>query len=225
MCSRFSRVSLIDELRKRFFIEVGDIQLSPDYNIAPTDLAYVVVQDGDKRFLKRMMFGLIPHWAKDPKIGVHCLNARAETVAEKPAFRDSFKNRRCLVITDGFYEWLREEKNKIPHRVMMKDRQPYAMAGLWDRWKRSDGREFETFSIVTTEPNDLIAKIHDRMPVILKKEEESLWLAPYVTETKTILPLLKPYPPEWMEMVAVSPAMNSSRNKTPECIVPTSRIP
>lgn len=194
--------------------------MPPDYNIAPTDLACVVVQEGDKRFLKRMMFGLIPHWAKDPKIGLHCLNARAETVAEKPSFRDAFKNKRCLVLTDGFFEWLREGKTKTPYRVMMKDRQPYAMAGLWDRWKRADGKEFETFSIVTTEPNDLIKTIHDRMPVILNQENENLWLAPYVKEPKTILPLLKSYTPEIMEMVAVSPSMNSSKNKSPECIQP-----
>ena len=140
MCSRFSRVTLLDVLLKRFLFEGDGLEnIQPDYNIAPTDPAYVVIQEGDKRFLKRMMFGLIPHWAKDPKIGVHCLNARAETVAEKPAFRDAFKNRRCLVITDGFFEWSRDGKKKTPYRVMMKDHQPYAMAGLWDRWKRPDG--------------------------------------------------------------------------------------
>jgi putative SOS response-associated peptidase YedK len=220
MCSRFSRVSLIDVLRKRFLFEGPDIDLPPDYNIAPTDLACVVVQAGDKRFLKRMMFGLIPHWAKDPKIGVHCLNARAETVAEKPAFRDAFKNQRCLVLTDGFYEWARDGKKKTPYRMMMKDHAPYAMAGLWDRWKRPDGREFETFSIVTTEPNQLVATIHGRMPVILRQEDESLWLAPYVTEAKKIQPLLKPFPSEMIDLVAVSTAVNSANNKSEECISP-----
>ncbi|MCG3205708.1 MAG: putative SOS response-associated peptidase YedK [Elusimicrobia bacterium] len=209
---------MIDVLRKRFLFEGPDIDLLPDYNIAPTDLACVVVQEGDKRFLKRMMFGLIPHWAKDPKIGLHCLNARAETVAEKPSFRDSFKNKRCLVLTDGFFEWAREGKKKTPYRVMMKDHAPYAMAGLWDRWKRPDGKEFETFSIVTTEPNQLVATIHDRMPVILGQENENLWLAPYVNDTKTVMPLLKSYAPDVMEMVAVSSAMNSSKNKSAECI-------
>lgn len=220
MCSRYSRVSLIGALRKRFNFEGDDIELAPDYNIAPTDLAYVVVQEGEKRFLKRMMFGLIPHWAKDPKIGVSCLNARAETVAEKPAFRDPFKNRRCLVITEGFFEWARDGKKKTPYHIMMKDREPYAMAGLWDRWNRSDGKEFETFSIVTTEPNQLVAKIHDRMPVILREEDENLWIAPYVTEPKTIQPLLKSYAPDLMEMVPVSTAVNSSKNKLEECISP-----
>lgn len=220
MCSRFSRISLIETLRKRYFFEKPDFDLTPDYNIAPTDLACVIVQEGDKRFLKRMMFGLIPSWAKDPKIGVHCLNARGESVAEKPAFRDAFKNRRCLVITDGFYEWMRDGKNKIPYRVMMKDRQPYAMAGLWDRWKRADGKEFETFSIVTTEPNELIAPIHNRMPVILREEDENLWLAPYVNQTKTLQPLLKPFPPDMIDMIPVSMAVNSSKNKSEACISP-----
>lgn len=219
MCSRFSRVTILELLLKEFLFEGDGLeQIRPDYNIAPTDLAYIVVQEGEKRYLKRMMFGLIPHWAKDPKIGVQCLNARAETVAEKPAFRDAFKSRRCLVLTDGFYEWLREGKNRIPYRVMMKNHKPYAMAGLWDRWKRSDGREFETFSIVTTEPNDLIKTIHDRMPVILSKEDEDLWLAPYVKEAKTLQPLLKSFPAESMEMVPVSSMVNSSKNKEEECI-------
>lgn len=204
MCSRYSRVSVIKKLQKRFRFENVDFDLSPDYNIAPTDPAYIVLQEGDKRFLKRMMFGLIPHWAKDSKIAVQCLNARAETVAEKPAFRDAFQKRRCLVITDGFFEWKKDGKNRYPYRVVMKDSEPYAMAGIWDRWKRPDGREFETFAILTTEPNELIAPIHNRMPVILKEEDENLWLAPYVTETKTIQPLLKPFPSKMIDLVAVS---------------------
>ena len=218
MCSRYSRVSVIRKLQKRFRFEGTEFDLAPDYNIAPTDLAYVVVQDNDRRLLKRMMFGLIPHWAKDPKIGVQCLNARAETVAEKPAFRDALHKRRCLVLTDGFFEWKRDGKNRIPYRVVMKDREPYALAGLWDRWKRPDGREFETFAIVTTEPNKLVAQVHNRMPVILKEEDENLWLAPYVTETKTLQPLLTPFPPELIEMIPVSTAVNSSKNKSEECI-------
>jgi putative SOS response-associated peptidase YedK len=220
MCSRYSRVSVIRKLQKRFRFEGTEFDLAPDYNIAPTDPAYVVVQDSDKRFLKRMMFGLIPHWAKDPKIGVQCLNARAETVTEKPAFRDAFQKRRCLVLTDGFFEWKKDGKNRIPYRVVMKNREPYALAGLWDRWKRPDGREFETFAIVTTEPNELIVPVHNRMPVILKEEDENLWLAPYVTEAKTLQPLLKPFPPDLIEMIPVSMAVNSSKNKSEACISP-----
>lgn len=221
MCSRYSRVSAIKKLQKRFRFENVDFDLTPDYNIAPTDPAYVVMQEGDKRFLKRMMFGLIPHWAKDPKIGIQCLNARGETVAEKPAFRDAFRKRRCLVLTDGFYDWKKDGKNRIPYRFMMKDQEPYALAGLWDRWKRPDGREFETFSIVTTKPNELIAPIHNRMPVILKEEDENLWLAPYVSEAKTLQPLLKPFPSDLLDLVPVSTAVNSSKNKSEQCILPT----
>ncbi|MCB4756560.1 MAG: SOS response-associated peptidase [Elusimicrobia bacterium] len=220
MCTRFSRVSLIQALIKRFEIEPPPFDLPPAYNIAPTDAAAVVVQNEEKRRLELMMFGLIPHWAKDQKIALQCLNARAETVNQRPAFRDPFHNKRCLVVCDGFYEWWREGKNRVPYRAVMKDREPYALAGLWDQWKSPQGRDVRSFSIITTESNDVIRPIHNRMPVILRREDEPLWLAPTVDDDKTLLPLLKPFDPELLNLYQVNAIVNSSRNKTKECIEP-----
>lgn len=220
MCTRFSRVSDLKALERRYFITGPVIEMLPDYNISPTDPVYVIVEDNGKRVLRRMFFGLIPSWSKDPKIGVKCLNARAETVDKLPSFRDSFRKRRCLVPTDGFFEWKRAGTQKIPHRIVMKNHEPFAMAGLWDRWRRPDGNEIESIAIVTTEPNQLVGAIHNRMPVILKQEDEGLWMSPHVTEPKTLLPLLNPYSAEEMDLYQVSSVVNSSREKSEECIRP-----
>jgi len=220
MCTRFSRVSDGKVLAQRFLIEGPVLEMRPDYNISPTDPVYVVVEDNGKRVLRRMFFGLIPSWSKDPKIGVKCLNARSETVDKLPAFRDAFRKRRCLIPTDGFFEFARNGTKRIPHRIVMKNREPFAMAGLWDRWRRPDGKDIESCAIVTTEPNILIQKIHNRMPVALRREDEGLWLSPHVTEPKTLLPLLKPYSAEEMDYYQVSAAVNSSREKSEECIKP-----
>jgi len=155
---------------KHAFKFENNLDLPARYNIAPTDPAEVVLEENGRRLIVTMTFGLIPHWAKDPKMGLHCLNARAETISEKPAFRESFKKRRCLVLADGFYEWDRSGKIKIPYLVRQKNEEPFAMAGFWETWKRPDGREMKTFSIITTAPNPLVKTIDDRMPVILRKE-------------------------------------------------------
>lgn len=216
MCTRFSRVSDEKIIAQRFLIEGPVLEMRPDYNISPTDPVYVVVEDNGKRILKQMFFGPIPHWAKDPKIGIKCLNARAETVDRLPAFRDSFRKRRCLVLSDGFFEWKGAGVKKLPHRIVLKNSEPFAMAGLWDRWRRPDGKEIESMAIVTTEPNSLVGEIHN----ILSREDEGLWISTQVTEVKTLLPLLKPYPSEGMEYYQVSSAVGSSRNKSKECIEP-----
>lgn len=166
------------------------------------------------------MFGLIPHWAKDPRIGVQCINARAETVDKKPAFREPLRKRRCLVISDGYFEWKHEGKTKAPYRVVMKSGDVFAFAGLWDAWKRPDGTEIKTFAIITTESNGLTREFHERMPAILTRENEPLWLSPAVSEPRTLLPLLKPYPIEEMTMYPVSPLINKATNKGPEAIQP-----
>lgn len=194
--------------------------LEPAYNIAPTDPAVVIVQRDNEPEFDRMTFGLIPHWAKDPKIAFNCLNARAESVDEKPAFRESFKQRRCLVPIDGFYEWKHEGKAKIPHRITLKNRKPFALAGVWDTWKGLNGKQITSFSIITTEANSLLTFFHDRMPVVVEAANENLWLAPYVTESKTLVPLLKPFPAEEMDMYQVSSYVSKSTNKGEECIQP-----
>lgn len=220
MCTRFSRVADGKAVARRFLVEGPVLEMRPDYNISPTDPVYVVVEDNGKRILKQMFFGLIPSWAKDPKIGLKCLNARAETVATLPSFRDSFRKRRCLVLSDGFFEWERTRGKKYPRRIVLNDRGLFAMAGLWDSWRRPDGKEIESTAIVTTEPNSLVGAIHNRMPVILKNEDEGLWLSPSVTEPKTLLPLLKPYSSEEMDFYPVSTVMSSSREKSELCVIP-----
>src|SRR5258706_6231329 len=159
MCTRYSRVSDEKIIAQRFLLEGPILEMRPDYNISLTDPVYVIVEDNGKRILKQMFFGLIPHWAKDPKIAVKCLNARGETVDKLPAFREPFRTHRCLVLSDGFFEWKGAGVKKIPHRIVLKGREPFAMAGLWDRWRRPDGKEIESMAIVTTEPNSLVGEI------------------------------------------------------------------
>jgi putative SOS response-associated peptidase YedK len=192
----------------------------PRYNISPTDESLVLIERCGKREPVPMVFGLIPHWVKDPKIGLHCLNARSETITEKPAFRESLKKRRCLVMADGFYEWDRSGKTKIPYFIKMKSNGPFGMAGLWDVWRRSDGKEFKSFAVITTQANKTIGSIHDRMPVIIKKENYPLWLSEKEFESHKLIPLLKSQDDESLVMAQVSTAVNNTRNKSPECIQP-----
>ncbi len=220
MCGRYSLTQMTG-LTKRFLLNEDRAKvdaLMKLFNIAPTEEAPVVIQEEDRRVLTKMTFGLVPSWAKDVKIASQCINARAETVAKKPAFKDAFRRRRCLVVTDGYYEWKPEGKAKIPYRITMKDDGLFAFAGLWDRWKRPDGKELQSFTIITTDTNGLTKEFHDRMPVILEPENESLWLAPYVTETKTLQPLLKPYDPAEMKLTRVSPLLNKATNKGAEVL-------
>jgi putative SOS response-associated peptidase YedK len=195
-------------------------ELAPLFNIAPTEPAPVVIEEDHHRRLARMTFGLVPAWAKDVKIASQCINARAETVAEKPAYRDSLRKRRCLVVTDGYYEWEAQGKKKIPYRLTMKDGALFALAGVWDEWKGPDGRWLRSFSIITTDGNELTRRFHERMPVILRPDDESLWIAPYVTEPKTVLPLLKPYDPDAMTFTRVSTQVNKATNKGAEVLTP-----
>ncbi len=192
--------------------------LKPRYNIAPTQEAPVIVQAAGKRTLELFRWGLIPWWAKDPAIGNRMINARAETLAEKPAFKDLLGKRRCLVLADGFYEWRREGKRKIPMRFKLKSDEPFAFAGLWDSWKQPDGRLLRTYTIVTTEPNDVLRPIHNRMPVMLTNDDARRWLA--VDQISHALSLLKPYPADAMEGYDVPPLVNDPRNDSPECVGP-----
>lgn len=220
MCSRYSRLSLVEAIMRQFGIERPKFALPPRYNIAPTDEAEVVIEEDHMRVLKRMTFGLVPSWAKDVQFGLHCLNARAETVAEKPAFRDAFRKRRGLVVADGFFEWLRDGKTKRPFRFLNKNGQPFGLAGLWDVWKSPEGNSLWTFAIITTEANDLLATIHDRMPVIIGPENYGKWLARDVTDPAALLPLLKPYPSEAMTSYEVSTYVSNSANKGPAGVAP-----
>ncbi|HUK82266.1 MAG TPA: SOS response-associated peptidase [Verrucomicrobiae bacterium] len=193
--------------------------LTPRYNIAPTQ-SVIVVNDTGQRQLVQMRWGLIPSWAKDESIGNRMINARAETIAEKPAFRAALKKRRCLIPADGFYEWQKQGKLKQPVRIVLKSREPFAFAGLWELWNSPEGEEVLSCTIITTTANELLKQVHERMPVILPREAEAEWLDPNIQDPEKLLPLLKPYRSELMEFYPVDRIVNSPSNDTPQCIVP-----
>lgn len=193
--------------------------MAPRYNIAPTQEAAVVRRSGDARSLSLLRWGLVPFWAKDPGIGNRMINARSETVGEKPSFRTSFRRKRCLVAASGFYEWQRTEGRKQPWHFRMRGGGPFAMAGLWDSWDKGEGL-LETFTILTTEPNELVARAHQRMPVVLRPADHRLWLDPSVEDTERLGELLVPYPADEMEGFPVSTLVNSPANDSPSCIEP-----
>ena len=219
MCGRFTLNSNLDALQLRFGFEARDLEYRPRYNIAPTQPVLAVVNDGGRR-AEFMRWGLIPFWAKDPKIGSRMINAVGETAAAKPAFRAAFKKRRCLVLADGFFEWRKEGKAKVPTYIFLKSGEPFAMAGLWETWKNPEGELLRSCTIVTTQPNEFIAPIHNRMPVILSQETEALWLDPMTEEASTLNPLLIPSPSEDLDSYVVSNLVNSPKNSGPECIAP-----
>lgn len=220
MCGRFVRKADEEEISGEFEVEPGDIpfKLVPRYNIAPGQQAAVVLLD-NKRKVEGLQWGLIPFWAKDPKIGYKLINARAETLASKPSFRNPLKKKRCLVVADGFYEWRKEGSRKTPMFVRLKGGKPFGFAGLYDDWISPEGKKIRTFTIITTAPNKLLASIHDRMPVILPKEAYAAWLEQEGRE-EAVLDLLRTYPEAEMEAYRVGPAVNSPQNDGPECIQP-----
>lgn len=218
MCGRYTQTSDPAKLAQRFHLEPPGPELSRRYNIAPTQDAPVVANDDPKR-LRLMRWGLIPAWAKDAAIGNRMINARAETLAEKPSFKKPFERRRCLVLADGFYEWrVVAGRAKIPVRIVLKSREPFVFAGLWDLWRGPEGRELATFTIITTQANEILKPIHDRMPVILRPKDEEMWLTSGPVEAAKLAHLLKPYPADEMEAYDVSQLVNSPRNDTLECI-------
>jgi putative SOS response-associated peptidase YedK len=221
MCGRFTLVTPAKELAEQFrLIEVPS--LSPRYNIAPTQPVAAVRQlpGNGARELSLLHWGLVPFWAKEPGIGSRMINARSETAAEKPAFRAAFRRRRCLVLADGFYEWQRLERGKQPFYVRLRDGKPFAFAGLWEHWKGPDETTIDSCTLLTTEPNDLIRPVHNRMPVILAPEDYDLWLDPGVQEPELLHPLLHAYPSENMHAYPISTWVNNPRNDDPRCIEP-----
>jgi putative SOS response-associated peptidase YedK len=196
-------------------------ELSPRYNIAPSQpVAAVRAGEGGARELTLLQWGLIPSWAKDPAIGSRMINARAETAAEKPSFRAAMKRRRCLIPASGFYEWARVGAAKQPFFIRMKEGRPFALAGLWEQWCGEDGSELETCAILTTSPNEMTAKIHPRMPVIIAPGDYGRWMDPANEKPGTLEPLLRPYPAGEMEAHTVSRHVNNPRNDEPACIEP-----
>lgn len=221
MCGRFTLTAGPETLQDAFPQFHMPPQMRPRFNIAPTQPIAVVPNDG-RAAVDFFVWGLIPSWAKDPSIGSRMINARAEALAEKPSFRAAYKRRRCLVLADGFFEWaaLPGGKGKTPHYIMLKSGAPFAMAGLWEQWFAPDGSEIKSATIITTDPNLLIAHLHNRMPVILPPEAYSRWLDPAERAPATLQDLLAPFPAERMAFHPVSTAVNSPANDVPETIAP-----
>ena len=218
MCGRYTLKTPVGELAEQFDIEESPSSMTPSYNIAPTQQVATVLAENGKRKLEMLHWGLIPSWAKDPEVGNRMINARAETVAEKPSYRKAFQERRCLILADGFYEWQKTDNGKQPFYIRMEDESPFAFAGLWESWR--NGREIRSCTIITTAPNELAASIHNRMPVILHPEDYEMWLDPDFDEREPLTSLLKPYPADAMEAYPVSRRVNKPSNNEPGCIEP-----
>jgi putative SOS response-associated peptidase YedK len=216
MCGRFQLSVKGRHISERFNVEVFDEFYKPNYNCAPSQ-NLPVITNTDSGQLSYFKWGLIPFWAKDPKIGYKMINTRAESIAEKPSFRNAFKKRRCLVPANGFYEW-RKDPNKTPFRIFIKNEEIFAMAGIWETWKDGKGNPVHSFSIVTTAPNSLMESIHNRMPVILPPDKEAQWLEE--TDETKLHELLKPFDQQPMEAYPISKRVNSPVNNDAELVLP-----
>jgi putative SOS response-associated peptidase YedK len=225
MCGRFSLNASPEQLAERFDLPEAPT-VAPRYNIAPTQpVAIVRLNPQSKaREWTHVLWGLVPSWAKDPSMGAKMINARAESVAEKPAYRAAFKRRRCLVPATGFYEWQKLEKRKQPHFIAMRDGQPFAFAGLWESWHSPDGSALESCTILTTDPNEVMSPLHNRMPVIVAPADYAQWLGSGEDETPHALDqlrhLLRSYPADEMVAYPVSTYVNSPFNEGESCIAP-----
>ncbi len=220
MCGRFVQSQAAEKYAE--FLGVDEIKvdpLPPSYNVAPTDQVYAVAEHDGRRLLGSFRWGLLPFWAKDKKLAARNINARAETVASKPTFKESLAKRRCLIPVDGFYEWQRRDKGKLPHYVYRRDGSPLALAGLWSTWKDPDtGERLRTCTIITGEPNDLVAPIHDRMPVVLPEAAWAAWLDRDNDDPAAAAELLGVYPATQMALHPVSTLVNKVANNVPELI-------
>jgi putative SOS response-associated peptidase YedK len=217
MCGRFTLTQSPQQVAKAFGL--SDVpSFPPRYNIAPTQPVGVIMQDRDskKREFRLMVWGLIPAWVKDPSTFANLINARAETIAEKPSFRTAYKYRRCLIPADGFYEWQKTKSGpKQPFYFTLRDNSLFAFAGLWESWN-----DIETFTILTTSANTLLQTIHDRMPVILKSEDYKRWLDPTIQDGRQLSDLLCPFPDESMQAIPVSTRANAATVDDAQCVEP-----
>ena len=216
MCGRYSFAVEDALIRERFGIRVHTAIYKARYNCAPTQNLAVIANDAPDT-LKYFRWGLIPSWAKEPSIGSKLINARAETLTEKPSFKNAFRNRRCLVPATGFFEWKRNH-DKTPYNIRLKNGDVFCFAGLWDQWVSRDGEVIHSFTIITTAPNKLTEQIHDRMPVILHRDDEQRWISP--RPDTSLAELLKPYPAELMEAWPVSKLVNSPVNDISQILEP-----
>jgi len=222
VCGRYVSASTPDDIARYFDAEAPEDVLEPNWNVAPTDDVYAVRADGALRRVDAFHWGLVPSWAPDPKVGARMINARAETLATKGAFKAAFRRRRCIVPADGFYEWTRKAGGRVkqPHFIHRPDGEPYAFAGLWEVWRRrADGERLRSCTIVTTTANEPMSALHDRMPVILPASVWDEWLDTDNDDLDTLGRLLVPAPPEVVATRLVSTLVNSVRNQGPELLV------
>ena len=223
MCGRYSLIADIGELQERFDFDGSELTHVPRYNITPTQMA-LAVTNGSGRRGSYMRWGLIPSWAKCASAGNRMINARAETLAERHSFRTAFQRRRCLVLADGFYEWQRKGSGKRPMWIAMASGEPFAFAGLWDAWRDPKGEVVRSCAIIATAANESLSPIHDRMPVILPRELEPLWLDHDLQDYAALAGILTPYITDDMEAYEVSSLVNSPANDGPELIVPVGQV-
>jgi putative SOS response-associated peptidase YedK len=225
MCGRITATFEFSDIRLRWNLDRDLPHYTPRFNIAPetSPTIPVTVRQGGGNECRLMHWGLIRSWAKDLTIGNRMINARAETLTKKAAVKHLVGTRRCIIPVDGFYEWRREGKRKVPMWIYLNNREPFGLAGLWDVWRNPSGRPIESFTIITTDPNELVRPIHNRMPVILRPEDEGQWLEVFRTPFSKAQSLLKPYPAELMDAHDVSTVVNSARYDGADCIQPPSQ--
>lgn len=221
MCGRFVRKSGAQEIAREFNVELSEIRflLEPNYNIAPGNDVAVVVRR-DRKVLEGFRWGFIPNWSKDEKIGYRMINARGETISQKPAFKKAFTERRCLIVADGFYEWLKGGKKPKPYYFRMKDGSPMGLAGIYETWRSPKGILVNSCSIITTASNSLMKPIHERMPAIIGRKDHFCWLDNSSFVEKKLSNLIKPFPEEFMEYYPVGTFVNSTLNNSEKCIEP-----
>jgi putative SOS response-associated peptidase YedK len=217
MCGRYT-LTCPDKIAERFAVQAEIELILARYNVAPTQQIPAILDEAPQK-LTVGRWGLVPSWAKDEKVGASLINARCETVADKPAFRNAYQNRRCLVPADGFYEWQKTGIGKVPHRFTLHDDSLFAFAGLWETWRQPDGTPLRTISLMTTSANALVAPVHDRMPVILARDQEAAWLD-RSTRAESLSRMLVPYPAAEMKCVPVSNAVSNARIDAPALIQP-----
>ena len=215
MCGRAVIISPIEVIAEEFNIDNPRMTLKPNYNISPSQNLLVIIKQ-QSRQLMTCQWGFIPSWAKDPAIGHKMINARAETIASKPAFRSAYKKQRCLIVADGFYEWQKTEKGKTPYYIHLRSGKPFGLAGIYNRWTQDNGEDMLTCSIITTNANELIEPVHDRMPVIIPKDSMDVWLGDDTNPSS----MLKPYPSDEMELYQITTKVNDPKHNSPDLLEP-----
>jgi putative SOS response-associated peptidase YedK len=223
MCGRFIQKSERRIIAEEFYVQEFTEPLIVSYNVAPGQTAGVILGGPAGNRYAGHRWGLVPSWAKDPAIGNRMINARSETIGEKPSYKSAFGKRRCLVPVDGFYEWKKDGKLKVPFFIHERTGRPLSLAGLWESWNDPEGKLLLTFTILTTEANDRLKELHDRMPVIVYPEARKRWLDPAIEDTRSLFDLLKPADDGLLDFYEVSRFVNSPMNNTPECVEPVKK--